>query len=286
MPGVRHRTTAMFSATFPREIRQLAADFLNEFVFLAVGRVGQTVESITQVIKYISDEEKRDEVVKDLRETPGRTLVFAETKRDTDTLARFLFSRGFPATGIHGDRNQREREAALASFKSGRISVLVATDVASRGLDISEVVQVINYDLPASIDSYVHRIGRTGRAGNKGLAVSYYNEGNRALAKDLTSALKESNQTIPDWLSKASTETYFKDRRPGRGPRRYATRAAPYASVAGATSTASYAGAAQVSRPYVPPAMLYGGVYPGYGGSVLPAYGSYGGTYAAPHASW
>jgi len=248
------------------------------------------VHSITQVVKYISDEQKRDEIVKDLRETPGRALVFAETKRDTDTLARFLFSHGFLATGIHGDRNQREREAALASFKSGRISVLVATDVASRGLDISEVVQVINYDLPAGIDSYVHRIGRTGRAGNKGLAVSYYNDGNRALAKDLVSTLKEANQTIPDWLSKASTETYFKDkaRRRGQGgPRRHATRSGPYTSAPGGASvmsSASYAGAAQVSRPYVP-VMAYGaGVYAGYGASsVLPAYGSYGGAYAAPH---
>jgi ATP-dependent RNA helicase DDX3X len=220
MPDINHRTTTMFSATFPREIRKLAEDFLNNYLFISVGRVGSTVESITQVIKFVLDTQKLEEIIKDLRETPGRTLVFTETKRDADSLARYLYDCGFPATGIHGDRNQREREAALASFKSGRISVLVATDVASRGLDISDVVHVINYDLPASIDSYVHRIGRTGRAGRKGLATSYYNEANHAITKDLLVILKESNQEVPDFLNKSSTFNSFKDRR-HRGSRSF-----------------------------------------------------------------
>jgi ATP-dependent RNA helicase DDX3X len=229
MPDVQHRTTTMFSATFPREIRKLAEDFLNDYLFLTVGRVGSTVESITQIIKYVQDDDKRGEIIKDLRGTPGRTLVFAETKRDTDALARYLYHCGFPATGIHGDRTQREREAALSSFKSGRISVLVATDVASRGLDISDVVHVINYDPPASIDSYVHRIGRTGRAGRKGLATSYFNECNRGIAKDLLTVLKEANQDVPDFLTKSSTDyTSYRDKRAQRGTRRYLARAAPY----------------------------------------------------------
>jgi len=256
MPGLRHRVTTMFSATFPREIRQLAADFLHDFLFLTVGRVGSTVESITQVIRYVSDSTKREEVVKELRQTPGRTLIFAETKRNTDTLARYLFAHGFPATGIHGDRNQREREAALASFKSGRITVLVATDVASRGLDISDVTHVINYDLPASIDSYVHRIGRTGRAGHKGLATSFYNESSRGLSRDLLTVLKEANQEVPPWLTKETTEPHFKDRRRGGGggggSRKYATRSAPYAS-----TTAQRYGAATTAA--VPSHFLYTG---------------------------
>ena len=105
-----------------------------------------------------------------LQMVPGLTLVFVETKRSADAIEDFLYREGLPATSIHGDRSQREREAALASFKNGRTPVLVATDVAARGLDIDNVVHVINYDMPTDIDNYVHRIGRTGRAGNKGLA--------------------------------------------------------------------------------------------------------------------
>jgi len=261
MPGIRYRTTTMFSATFPREIRQLAVDFLNDFLFLQVGRVGSTTESITQIIKMVEDFDKRVEVVKELRQIPGRTLVFAETKRDTDQLARYLFSQGFSATGIHGDRTQVEREAALASFKSGRCMVLVATDVASRGLDIPDVHHVINYDMPASIDAYVHRIGRTGRAGNKGVATSFFNNGNRGICKDLIKVLEDTHQDVPDWLSKIASEPYLKDKRGGRGAggsRRYATRSAPYStstSSTNSTSSSAYAGrsAGYVYAAYPPP---------------------------------
>jgi len=213
MPPSRQRQTIMFSATFPKEMRELAADFLTNFLFLAVGRVGSTMETITQVIKFVPENDKRTELVKDLKENPGKTLVFAETKRDTDQLARFLFSQGLPATGIHGDRSQREREAALHAFTTGRISVLVATDVASRGLDIKDCIHVVNYELPAGIDSYVHRIGRTGRAGNLGKATSYYNDSYKGLARDLTKVLTESHQIIPPFLLEAATKPYFKEKR-------------------------------------------------------------------------
>jgi len=230
MPDSHHRTTTMFSATFPREIRKLAEDFLHEYLFLTVGRVGSTVESIMQIVKHVQNTDKRDTLLKDLKALPGRTLVFTETKRDTDDLARYLHHSGIASTGIHGDRSQREREAALASFKSGRITVLVATDVASRGLDISDVVHVINYDPPASIDSYVHRIGRTGRAGRKGIATSYWNESNRGITKDLISILRESNQEIPEFLTKSMSEGggTFREKRGGRGQKRYLVRDAPY----------------------------------------------------------
>jgi len=195
-----NRQTLMFSATFPKEIRKLAADFLYDCLFLKVGRVGSTTESITQHVKYMRTADKQTEVVKDLKATPGRTLVFAETKRATDSLARYLFSQGFAATGIHGDRAQREREAALRAFKSGLIQVLVATDVAARGLDIDDVTHVINYDLPANIDSYIHRIGRTGRAGNVGKATCYFTDEDKGLSKAIVKVLKEANQATPDWL--------------------------------------------------------------------------------------
>jgi len=202
MPGPDYRQTLMFSATFPKDIRQLATDFLkNSHLFLKVGRVGSTTESIKQNIKLVSDFEKHAEVLKDVKDIKGRTLIFSETKRDTDQLARFLFSQGLQATGIHGDRSQTEREAALRSFKAGRTQVLVATDVAARGLDIDDVVHVINYDLPKTIDSYVHRIGRTGRAGNSGVATSYFNDSDKGIAKDLIKLLTETKQFIPSFLT-------------------------------------------------------------------------------------
>jgi ATP-dependent RNA helicase DDX3X len=203
----RTRQTMMFSATFPKDIRQLANDFLNDSLFLKVGRVGSTTESIQQIVKFVNPTDKNAEVLKDLRETPGRTLVFAETKRDTDALARFLYSKGFEATGIHGDRCQREREAALRAFKSGKIRVLVATDVAARGLDIDDVAHVINYDLPVGIDSYVHRIGRTGRCGNLGKATGYFDNSNKGIAKGVVKLMTESKQQIPDWLMKLAIES-------------------------------------------------------------------------------
>jgi len=229
MPPSRQRQTIMFSATFPKEIRELAGDFLNDYLFLAVGRVGSTMETITQIIKFVSEADKRSELVKDLKEHPGKTLVFAETKRDTDQLARFLFSQGLPATGIHGDRSQREREAALHAFTTGRISVLVATDVASRGLDIKDINHVVNFELPAGIDSYVHRIGRTGRAGNVGRATSYYNDNYRGLARDLVKVLAEAHQVVPPWLQEAALKPHFKDKRGAFGKNRAKnTREMPY----------------------------------------------------------
>jgi ATP-dependent RNA helicase DDX3X len=218
MPGYDYRTTLMFSATFPKDIRQLATDFLKrDHLFLKVGRVGSTTESIRQCIKLVTEYEKQSELLKDLKEIKGRTLIFSETKRDTDLLARFLFGKGFACSGIHGDRSQSEREAALRSFKAGRTEILVATDVAARGLDIDDVTHVINYDLPKQIDSYVHRIGRTGRAGNTGVATSYFNEASKPIAKDLIKILRESKQVIPPFLAVFENEPSGKYKQKGFG---------------------------------------------------------------------
>jgi len=215
----RQRNSWMFSATFPEEIQQLAADFMHDYLFLKVGRVGSTTDSITQIFKWVDDYNKRDEVVKDLQAFPGKTLVFTETKRDADQLARFLYGKGLGVTSIHGDRSQAEREAALLAFRQGRITILVATDVASRGLDIDNVAHVINYDLPAAVDDYVHRIGRTGRAGNTGIATSYFTNDNVGLGKKLVKLLREANQIVPPWLDRISLETPSSKGGRGRGGR-------------------------------------------------------------------
>ena len=133
MPGVQDRQTLMFSATFPRDIQMLARDFLKDYVFLSVGRVGSTSENITQKVEYVEDADKRS-VLLDILHTHagGLTLIFVETKRMADTLSDFLINQGFPATAIHGDRTQRERERALDFFRNGRCPIMVATAVAAR----------------------------------------------------------------------------------------------------------------------------------------------------------
>ncbi|KAI1005904.1 ATP-dependent RNA helicase ded1 [Podosphaera aphanis] len=207
MPGVQNRQTLMFSATFPRDIQMLARDFLNDYVFLSVGRVGSTSENITQKVEYVEDMDKRS-VLLDILHTHGAglSLVFVETKRMADSLSDFLINQNFPATSIHGDRTQRERERALEMFRNGRCPILVATAVAARGLDIPNVTHVVNYDLPSDIDDYVHRIGRTGRAGNTGISTAFFNRGNRGVVRDLIDLLKEANQEVPAFLENIARE--------------------------------------------------------------------------------
>ena len=222
MPGVQDRQTLMFSATFPQNIQLLARDFLKEYVFLSVGRVGSTSENITQKIEFVEDRDKQSVLLDVLVAMPtsGLTLIFVETKRMADMLSDFLIYSNIPATSIHGDRTQREREYALDMFRSGRTPILVATAVAARGLDIPNVTHVVNYDLPADIDDYVHRIGRTGRAGNVGHATAFFNRNNRNIVRDLIKLLHEAKQEVPSWLEMIASESAFSmGRGGGRGGR-------------------------------------------------------------------
>eukprot|EP00300_Choanocystis_sp_HF-7_P009392 c16407_g1_i3.p1 GENE.c16407_g1_i3~~c16407_g1_i3.p1 ORF type:complete len:341 (+),score=46.29 c16407_g1_i3:1110-2132(+) len=198
---VEDRQTLMFSATFPKEIQRLAGDFLRDYIFIAVGRVGSSTDLITQKLIYAEESEKRDTLMTLLEENNGLTLVFVETKRAADALEDYLCYQKYNATSIHGDRTQREREQALQLFRTGKCPILVATDVAARGLDIPNVTHVINYDLPNYIDDYVHRIGRTGRAGKTGVATAFVNNKNRAVLRDLFETLQENGQEIPPWFN-------------------------------------------------------------------------------------
>lgn len=129
-------------------------------------------------------------------------MVFVETRRSADFLASILSETEFPTTSIHGDRLQRQREEALSDFKSGKMKVLIATSVAARGLDIKNVRHVINYDLPQTIDEYVHRIGRTGRLGNNGRATTFFDpDCDSGLGKGLVKILQLAGQPVPDFLS-------------------------------------------------------------------------------------
>lgn len=201
MPNGDHRQTMMFSATFPENIQRLASDFLNDYVYLTVGRVGSASKDVTQHVEYVEERDKIDVLMKFLYTIEdGLILIFVETKRSCDYIEDVLCSNGFPACSIHGDKSQGEREDALRNFKRGTTPVMVGTDVASRGLDIPNVTQVINYDLPTNIDDYVHRIGRTGRAGNTGSALSFINEKNVGVVRELRDMLAENDQVVPPWL--------------------------------------------------------------------------------------
>jgi len=230
MPATGKRQTLMFSATFPKEIQMLARDFLYDYIFLAIGRVGSTSENITQKIVWVEETDKRDFLLDLLAaaglakagsasEDASLTLVFVETKKGADQLDEFLYTQGFPVTSIHGDRTQREREDALRVFRTGKTPILVATAVAARGLDIPNVKHVINFDLPSDIEEYVHRIGRTGRMGNLGLATSFFNDKNRNLTKDLVELILESSQELPGWLEALASDyrSYGGPPRRGKG---------------------------------------------------------------------
>eukprot|EP00793_Prasinoderma_coloniale_P005205 PRCOL_00000966-RA len=187
-------STMLFSATFPKEIQRLAQDFMGNYVFLAVGRVGSSTDLIVQHVEYVQPHDKRGMLVDLLHTVEGLTLIFVETKRGADTLEDWLSRSGLPATSIHGDRTQQEREWALKTFRSGQTPYLVATDVAARGLDIPNVKHVINYDLPSDISDYTHRIGRTGRAGKQGLATALFTDKDVGIARALAELMAEANQ--------------------------------------------------------------------------------------------
>uniref|UniRef100_A0A7N6A3W8 RNA helicase n=1 Tax=Anabas testudineus TaxID=64144 RepID=A0A7N6A3W8_ANATE len=222
MPHKGIRQTMMFSATFPKEIQILARDFLEEYIFLAVGRVGSTSENITQKVVWVEESDKRSfllDLLSATGETDSLTLVFVETKKGADALEDFLYREGYACTSIHGDRSQRDREEALNQFRSGKCPILVATAVAARGLDISNVKHVINFDLPSDIEEYVHRIGRTGRVGNLGLATSFFNDKNANITKDLLDILVEAKQEVPSWLESLAYEHQHKSSNRGRSKR-------------------------------------------------------------------
>jgi superfamily II DNA/RNA helicase len=188
----KKRQNLMFSATFSPEIKKLAASFLNDPLTIEVARSNATNTSITQVLYKVDEEQKRDVVQHLIRSRDlKQVLVFSNTKIGASRLARYLEQAGIKASAIHGDKTQQERIAALEAFKKGEIDVLVATDVAARGLDITDLPCVINYDLPYNAEDYVHRIGRTGRAGATGDALSVYSDKDERLLADIEKLIKQ-----------------------------------------------------------------------------------------------
>ncbi|KAG6477801.1 hypothetical protein ZIOFF_061233 [Zingiber officinale] len=197
------RQTLMFTATWPKEVRRIAADFLTNPVQVNIGNTDTLVanKAITQYVEVITPMEKHRRLERILCEQePGsRIIIFCSTKRMCDQLARNL-SRRFEAAVIHGDKSQSERDCVLSQFRSGKSPILVATDVAARGLDVKDIRVVINYDFPTGVEDYVHRIGRTGRAGAKGVAYTFFCDQDSKFAAELVKVLKGADQHVPSEL--------------------------------------------------------------------------------------
>ncbi|PAA79237.1 hypothetical protein BOX15_Mlig000933g2, partial [Macrostomum lignano] len=203
------RQIVMFSATFPSQIQALAQQYLQNYLYLTVGQVGAANPDVTQEVREVQQDDKQaalesviDEWHSDPARKSDRILIFVETKRQADFVGLALTQKKqLPCTTIHGDRQQRERETAIRDFKRGKNPIMVATNVSARGVDINGIELVINMDLPSEFDMYVHRIGRTGRCGNPGKSISFYDHGrDSALALLLRQNLEKSGQSVPDWL--------------------------------------------------------------------------------------
>lgn len=194
----KQRQNLMFSATFSKEIRKLAGSFLNDPQLIEVSRSNATADNVEQTVFRVRDAEaKRAAVAQLIRDRKlSQVIVFTNTKIGAGRLARILEKDGFNASAIHGDKSQQERLATLDAFKKNEINVLVATDVAARGLDIAELPAVINYDLPYTAEDYVHRIGRTGRAGASGLALSLMVKEDERLRVEISKLIKRDLEPI------------------------------------------------------------------------------------------
>jgi ATP-dependent RNA helicase DDX5/DBP2 len=197
------RQTTMYSATWPTTVQQLALDYLKNPIQVNVGHTGLKVpQTITQVIDVCDPLERNHKLVHLLKNSTqtDKILVFTKTKQTCDELAMLLRDYGHMPVALHGDKSQTVRESALRSFKQGHSSIMIATDVAARGLDIRNVTYVVNYDFPDTVENYVHRIGRTGRAGAEGIAYSFLTSSHFHLAPNLAKLLKEAGQEMDERL--------------------------------------------------------------------------------------
>lgn len=194
-----NRQTLLFSATMPMAIRELADSFLTKPEYVSVTPVSSTAEIIQQQVYFVDKSDKRGLLYHLIRnENLSNVLVFVRTKHGADNVVKALKKQGVNAEAIHGDKSQTARQRVLDSFKNKEISVLVATDIAARGIDIESLPYVINFDLPNIPETYVHRIGRTGRAGNGGISISFCGKDEEVYWKDIQKLIKVNIKTIKD----------------------------------------------------------------------------------------
>jgi ATP-dependent RNA helicase RhlE len=187
----RQRITWLFSATFAPEVKTLASQFMREPVEIQVAKPNSIASTVTHRVHPVDAARKRDLLLHLLENDARQTLVFGRTKHGADKLAKTLEKAGLRVAAIHGNKSQSQRTRALADFKNGKIAVLVATDIAARGLDIDQLPMVINFELPMVAEDYIHRIGRTGRAGTEGLAISLVSHDEEGRLRDIRRMLKQ-----------------------------------------------------------------------------------------------
>ncbi|KAL8121009.1 DEAD-box ATP-dependent RNA helicase 35-like [Apium graveolens] len=202
------RQTLLFSATMPTKIKNFAKNALVKPVIVNVGRAGAANLDVIQEVEYVKQEAKYVYLRECLDKTPPPVLVFSESKAEVDEIHEYLIIKGVEAVSIHGGKDQMERQYAISAFKAGRKDVLVATDVVSKGLDFPNIRHVINFDMPAEIENYIHRIGRTGRCGKTGIATTFINgRQNETILLDLKHVLIEAKQRLPPVLAQLTSDT-------------------------------------------------------------------------------
>ena len=194
----KQRQTLFFSATLPADIEKLSQKYLQDPVRITVGEISRVQEKIQQSILQTTAGKKNDVLLDELNARNGSVLIFARTQIRTDRLARYLEEYGHAVARIHGGRSQGQRNSAVAGFRDGRFRILVATDIAARGIDISHIAHVINYDLPQASEDYVHRIGRTARGGAQGEALSLITPEDHLAWKQICRLLKKSGSILPE----------------------------------------------------------------------------------------
>ncbi|KAF2854841.1 P-loop containing nucleoside triphosphate hydrolase protein [Plenodomus tracheiphilus IPT5] len=201
-----YRQTMMYTATMPTAVERIARKYLRRPAIVTIGNVGEAVETVEQRVEHIQGEERRKKRLQEILssgEFPAPIIVFVNIKRNCDAIARDIKHMGFSSVTLHGSKTQEQREAALASLKAGRTDVLVATDLAGRGIDITDVSLVVNFNMAGSIESYTHRIGRTGRAGKSGVAITFWGNEDADVLYDLKQMLMKSQiSKVPEDLRK------------------------------------------------------------------------------------
>ncbi|XP_050068922.1 probable ATP-dependent RNA helicase DDX43 [Anopheles maculipalpis] len=214
------RQTVMTSATWPDGVRRLAQSYMNNPIQVYIGTLDlAATHTVTQLIEVIDEEDKFhriNEFVRDMQPT-DKVIIFCGKKTRADDLSSEFILSGIPCQSIHGNREQADREQALEDIKSGAVSILIATDVASRGLDIEDISHVVNYDFPRNIEEYVHRVGRTGRAGRSGISLSFMTRSDWAVAAELIKILEEANQEVPYEVRDMATRFAARQDRGGGG---------------------------------------------------------------------
>ena len=202
----RYRQTMMYTATMPSAVERIARKYLRRPAIVTIGNVGEAVETVEQRVEFVSGEDKRKKRLAELlasRQFAPPIIVFVNIKRNCDAVARDIKHMGFSSVTLHGSKTQEQREAALASVRNGSTDVLVATDLAGRGIDVSDVSLVVNFNMATNIESYTHRIGRTGRAGKSGISITFLgNEDNDVLYDLKQMLMKSSISRVPEELRK------------------------------------------------------------------------------------